>query len=96
MIQTSSIHRSPRSSGTVQGRDKSRDHAVTGSDDPEGAGKQVFEPKMSKAEAQLNRVRCSADTGSSEKRADSPQKSRKAPGRAKHLERGVCRQDKGS
>ena len=45
------------SSSTVQGRDKPRDHAETGSDDPEGTGKQVFGPKMNKAEAQLNRVR---------------------------------------
>ena len=49
---------------------------------------------MNKAEAQLNRVRSSAETGSSERRADSVQKSREAPGRAKHLERGECRQDK--
>ena len=48
-----------------------RDHAKTGSDDPEGAGKQVLGPKMNKAEAQLNRFGTSADTGSSETRADS-------------------------
>ena len=47
-----------------------RDHAKTGSDDPEGANKQVSGPKMNKAEAQLNRVRSSGDTGSSERRAD--------------------------
>ena len=67
------------------------DHAKTSSDDPEGAGKKVFDPKMNKAEAQLNRVRSSADTGSSERRADSVQKSLNAPGRAKHLERCLSR-----
>ena len=46
-----------------------RDHAKTGSDDPEGAGQQVFGPKMSKSEAQVNRVRSGADTGSSETKA---------------------------
>ena len=74
------------SSSTDQGGVKSRDHAKTGSDDPEGVDKQVFDPKVNKAEAQFNRVRSSAGTGSSERRADSVQKSRKAPGRAKHFE----------
>ena len=53
----------------------------TGSHDPEGAGKQVFGPQMNKAEAQLHRVRSSADTSSSERRADSVQKSR-SPGQS--------------
>ena len=48
-----------------------RDHAKTGSDDPQGAGKQVFVLKMNKAEAQLNRVGTSADTSSSGAGADS-------------------------
>ena len=39
-----------------------RDHAETGSGDPEGVGKQVFGPKMNKAEAHLNRVGSSADS----------------------------------
>ena len=46
-----------------------RDHAKTGSAQPEDAGRQVFVPKMNKAEAQLNRVGSSAETGSSETRA---------------------------
>ena len=59
------------SSGTVQGGDTHPISCVTGSDDPEGAGKQVLDPKMTEVEAQLNRVRSSADTGSSQRRVDS-------------------------
>ena len=54
----------------------------------------MFDPKMNKAEAQFNRVRSSADTDSSERRADSVQKSRKAPGRATHFERRVQTKEK--
>ena len=76
-----------------------RDRAKTGSDgsdDPEGAGIKACGPKMNKAEAQLNRFQSSGDTGSSDRRADSVQQSRQAPGTAKHLERGEWRQRKDS
>ena len=89
-VQNSSIHRWRRfikhSSGRRQTPDIMQRHI------PMIHKVQAFDPKMNKAEAQLNRVRSSAHTGSSERRADSVQKSRKAPGRAKHFERRECRQ----
>ena len=54
---------------------------MTGSADAEGAEKkQAFDLKMNKAEAQLNRVGSSADTGSSERRADPVHRTYVKPG----------------
>ena len=57
-VQTSSIHRSRKFTRHSSERRQTppNHHAKTGSEDPEGAVKQVFGPKMNKAEAQLNRA----------------------------------------
>ena len=64
-----------------------RDHAKTGSDDPEGAGpntRRCTKPKRSSTEFEAAHTPAALREEQTQSR-----KSRKAPGRAKHLERSA-------